>query len=178
MSDQTIADIYAANDRVREKFKRTLAGLTENELSALPDGEKWTVSQIVEHVSMVENGIMRICAKLLQKAKAEGQLSDGTVKFSEAFGTRSAEIATMKLEAPEFVHPTGERTVADSLASMDETLRSLAELRPLFEEFDADAHKFPHPFFGDLSAVEWLALCGGHEARHLKQINSLAEKMG
>lgn len=178
MTLQKIADIYAANDRVRDKFKRTLADLTESQLSALPEGEKWTISQIVEHVSMVENGIMRICAKLLEKAKADGLLSDGAVKFSDAFGTRSAEIATMKLEAPEFVHPTGERSVTDSLASMDETLRGLAELRSLFEEFDGGAHKFPHPFFGDLSAVEWLALCGGHEARHLKQITNLAEKIG
>ena len=178
MSDQTIADIYAANDRIREKFKGTLAGLTESQLSTLPDDEKWTISQIVEHVSMVENGIMRICAKLLEKAKAEGQLSDGKVKFSDAFGARSAEIATMKLEAPEFVHPKNERSVVDSLASMDETMNGLVELRPLFEEFDGDTHKFPHPFFGDLSAVEWLALCGGHKARHLKQINNLAEKIG
>ncbi len=145
----------------------------------MPDGEKWTISQIVEHVSMVENGIMRICAKLSGKSKGRWPaFRRHAVKFSDAFGTRSAEIATMKLEAPEFVHPTGERSVTDSLASMDETMRGLVELRPLFEEFDGDAHKFPHPFFGDLSAVEWLALCGGHEARHLKQITNLAEKIG
>ena len=100
--------------------------------------------------------------------------------FRDRGDKQQIETATRaaQLEAPEFVHPKNERSVVDSLASMDETMNGLVELRPLFEEFDGDTHKFPHPFFGDLSAVEWLALCGGHKARHLKQINNLAEKIG
>ena len=36
-----------------------------------------------------------------------------------------------------------------------------------------DTHKFPHPFFGELSATEWLVLLGGHEARHTAQIERI-----
>jgi hypothetical protein len=43
--------------------------------------------------------------------------------------------------------------------------------------FDGDTHKFPHPYFGPLSAVEWLVLLGGHEARHLQQIKNIAGKI-
>ena len=55
---------------------------------------------------------------------------------------------------------------------MENSRERLNELRPLFEEFDGDTAKFPHPYFGDLSAVEWLVLLGGHEERHLKQIQT------
>ena len=178
MSDQTIAEIYDANDRIREKFIETLAGLTDAQVSALPEGEKWTIAQITEHVSMVENGMSRICSKLLQNAKAEGQTSNGTVKISDAFAEKSTEVATLKLEAPEIVQPSHGKTIAESLAAMDETRGNLKQLRPLFEEYDCNSHKFPHPFFGDLSAGEWLLLVGGHEARHLKQIKHLLEKVG
>ncbi len=178
MSYQTISEIYATNDSIREKFNLTLETLTDRQASYRPEGEKWSVAQIVEHVSMVESGISRICAKLLSSAETDGQLSDGTVRISDRFIEKSSEIASMKLEAPERVHPTGEVSITESLDSMEESRTKLSELRPLFEEFDGDTHKFPHPFFGDLSAVEWLALVGGHEARHLKQIRTLLEKIG
>lgn len=178
MSQQTIADIYASNESIREKFKGTIAGLTESQLSTLPDGEKWTVTQIVEHVSMVEHGMSRICSKLLSSAKADGDLSDGGVEMSVVFTEKSAAIGAVKLEAPEMVHPSHGKTIAESLAAMEETRDKLNELRPLFEEYDCNTRKFPHPFFGDLSAGEWLLLLGGHEARHLKQIRNLVEKIG
>ena len=177
MSQQTITEIYASNDRIREKFKGTLADLTESQLSTLPDGEKWTIAQIVEHVSIVENGITRICSKLLSSAKDNGHLSDGTVKMSNTFTEKSTAATDVKLEAPEMVHPSHGMTIAQSLAAIDEAHDKLNELRPLFEGYDCNTGKFPHPYFGDMSAAEWLLLVGGHEARHLKQIRLLAEKI-
>lgn len=134
-------------------------------------------AQIVEHVSIVESGMVRICAKLLRKAEAEGRRSDGTVNVSDNFMEKSAEIATIKFEAPEIVHPTGEKTIADSITKMEESRTAREELRPAFESFDGNAHKFSHPFFGDLSAVEWLILIGGHEARHLNQIKGIRDRI-
>jgi hypothetical protein len=62
---------------------------------------------------------------------------------------------------------------------MEENRRKLEELRPLFESANcADDYKFPHPYMGELTATEWLALIGGHEARHLHQIKKLMRKIG
>jgi len=178
MSSQTVAEIYAANDRIREKLIETLATLTEHQVSFLPDGEKWTVAQIVEHLSIVESGIVRICAKLLSKAEKDEHRSDGSVTISDEFAAKGVEVAAVKLEAPEMVHPVQGKTISQSLASMEENREALNELRPLFEEFDCTARKFPHPYFGDLSAGEWLVLIGGHKARHSKQIKNLIGKIG
>ncbi len=176
MKYQTVEDIYAANDRIRERFRETMGEISAEQASSRIDGEKWTIAQIVEHVSIVEAGMVRICAKLLRKAEAERRRSDGKVNVSDAFMEKSAEIATIKLEAPEIVYPTGEKTIAESIVKMEESRTAFAELRPAFEAFDGTTHKFPHPFFGDLSAIEWLILLGGHEARHLKQIKRILER--
>ncbi len=64
-------------------------------------------------------------------------------------------------------------TIAESLAKLDENRRQLEELRPIFESVECSDFKFPHPAFGDISAHEWLALIGGHEIRHIEQINNL-----
>lgn len=178
MSNPTIADIYTNNDKIRENFLLEIGSFTERQTSSLPEGEKWTISQIVEHVSIVEDGITGICRKLLAKAQAEDKGSDGAVKISDSFLTRGAELAQIRVEAPERVHPVGGKTIAELMAKMQENRGRLDELRPQFENYDCNENKFPHPFLGDLSAAEWLVLIGGHEARHLAQIKNLIEKIG
>ena len=178
MNYQTISDIYEANDRVRAKLKATVENLTDEQASTLPDGEKWTVRDFVEHISIVDEGIMRISAKMLNAAKENGKTADGAAKISEDFIQKAEASRDIKLEAPERVRPTGTKSIAESLARMDETRQKLEELRPLFESVECSDLKFPHPAFGDLTAHEWLALLGGHEARHLRQIKNVLAKIG
>ncbi len=173
MNYQTIADVYAANDKIREKLKEIVENLTDEQLNFLPEGERWTVAQIVEHLSLVEDGMTRISRKLLNEAKENGKTSDGTVKISEEFFQKAQSSIGQKLEAPDHVHPKSGQTVPESLAKMEENRKRLNELRPLFESVECSDYKFPHPAFGELTAHEWLALIGGHEMRHIEQIKRI-----
>lgn len=177
MEYRSIADIYESNDRVHAKLCGTLEALTEEQIGALPGGEKWSVAQVVEHVSLVEGGIYRICAKLLSKAENGGQLNDGKLDLAE-FMQKAAGIIDVKLDAPEYVRPTGGRPISESLQVLEDNAKAFSELRPSFEKYDGNAHKFPHPYLGELSAVEWLALTGGHKIRHLMQIKRTVESLG
>ena len=177
MNDQTISDIYAKNDEIREKMKQFVSSLSDEQAAVLPEGEKWTIAEIIEHVAIVQEGMMKISAKLLTQAQATGKTSDGKARLSGNFAAKAAEAQTLKFEAPDRVRPTGNQSIEESLRKMDETRRALEDLRPLFESVECSDFKFPHPFMGDLTAHEWLALVGGHEARHLKQIvNRLENK--
>ena len=73
MNYQTISDIYEANDRVRAKLKAVVSGVTDEQASTLPDGEKWTIREFVEHIAIVDEGMMRICAKMLNAARENGK---------------------------------------------------------------------------------------------------------
>ncbi len=173
---KTIAEIYAANDKVREQLKNTVLDLTDEQTSFLPDGEKWTIAHFIEHIAIVENGMAKISAKLLRQGQAVGKQSDGTAKLSENFAQKAAEARDQKLEAPEIVRPTGNQTITESLAKMEENRQMLEELRPLFESVECSDFTFPHPAFGELTAHEWLTLIGGHEARHLRQLENIMAK--
>jgi hypothetical protein len=173
MNYQNVGDVYAQNARIRDKLKKTVGGLSHEQADMRAEEGKWSVAQIVEHMALVDEGMTKICAKLLQKAKSAGMGSDGKVDLPETFLQKSAEVAHMSLEAPEFVRPAGDRTIAESLARMDQNQKIMDEIRPLFESLDGKTHKFPHPFFGEISAHEWLALRGGHEARHIRQIEKI-----
>jgi hypothetical protein len=177
MNFETIGDIYAANDEARAGLKAVLADVTDAEANQLADGEKWTVAQLAEHIASVNDGVFRICRKLLGKAQEANLPAAAKLNVSDDFLSRSAEVHGVKLEAPERVHPTGTVTIGESLQKLDDNRRQLEELKPIFEEFDGDAAKFPHPYFGEISAVEWLIMAGGHEARHTTQIRKVLEKL-
>ena len=177
MNSRSIDDVYEKNAAASERMKAFLGSIEQTRLDALPKGEKWTIANIAEHVSMVEAGIVRICEKLLSKAESENQTSDGTIAMSESFGQKAAEIALIKLEAPEFVHPSGEKSIEEVMEKFAENQEKLLELKPMFEKFDSSGHRFPHPYLGDLSAGEWLILVGGHKIRHFKQMERLADRI-
>ena len=177
MDYQTIDEIYEGNDKIRTRLKQLVETIPAEKATALPEDEKWTVAQIVEHIAIVDEGALRICSKLLTKAQAAGQTSDGSVVITDNFRQKGSEIAGMKVEAPEFVRPTGSKTIAESITKLDETAQRIEELRELFTSVNGTELKFPHPFFGDISAQEWLALKGGHEMRHIKQIEKVLAKI-
>jgi hypothetical protein len=178
MNYKSIEEIYAGNDKIRERLRSLVSQLTPESMSTLPDGEKWTIAQIIEHIAMVDESTIKICAKLLKKSEEAGHASNGEVMISDGFLQKGVEIAALKVEAPSFVQPTGERTIVESMAKLDENGERLAAMRTQFESVGGTEFKFPHPFFGEISAQEWLALKGGHEHRHIKQIEKILEKIG
>jgi hypothetical protein len=177
MDYQTIDEIYAVNDRIRDHLAEMINGINVEELKTLPDGEKWSVEQIIEHVTIVEDGMFRICRKLLTQAQESGIKASGEIQISDAFRSYSENIDTAKLEAPERVWPTGERSVEECQAKMNENKTAFETLLSLFKEFDGIELKFSHPYFGPLSAQEWLVLAGEHMRRHTRQIEKLVEKI-
>jgi len=173
MNYSTIAEIYSANEKIRERFKETVSGLTVEQIDFAPDGDKWSIRQIVEHVAVVNEGMAKICAKLLSKAADIGRPSDGSAKVAKGFGLALEAVRDEKLRAPDMVHPVNNFSIAFSIETLDRCEAVLAALRPRFETIDAGEFRFPHPLFGELSAHEWLILSGAHEMRHLRQIREL-----
>lgn len=177
MKYESVADIYSANVKIREGLHATLEGVSESEAATLPAGEKWSIQQVVEHISMVETGISMICSRMLDAAKADGKTSDGTFGLSDKFRESLAQLATARVEAPDRVQPTGDVAIEDSLTKLTAATDSLNALRASLESTDVTAHTFPHPYFGPLTAAEWLVIAGLHERRHTAQIEVLLAKL-
>ncbi len=177
MNNQTINDIYETNGKIREKLIAAVSDLPDEKTKILHDGETWTLAEFVEHIAIVADGMAKISGKLLAQAQAAGRASNGAANLSANFAQKAVEARDMKFEAPDRVRPTGTKTVAESMEKLRAARQDLENLRPLFEQFDGSDFKFPHPFMGELTATEWLALVGGHEARHLRQIENLLQKI-
>ena len=177
MRYESIADIFTANAKTRERTIALAASISDVEAKTLPDDEKWSVQEIFEHIAIVDGGTIRIAERLLNAARESGNMSDGSFSLSDDFSQRSAAIAGLKVEAPERVRPTGQVSISDAMATMAANVSGFDSLRDDLEKYDLTGAKFPHPFFGDLNAAEWLVVKAGHEARHTAQVERLLEKI-
>lgn len=173
MRFESISDIYAANQKTRERLLAVLADVSDAEADKTTDDEPWSVNYITEHVAIVNNGMAGICSKLIEKAKANGAASEGSLAIGDKFYEYIGMMATRKAEAPERVRPIGGIPIGESKERLDSAATIFEGLRDEFETLDLSEDKFPHPYFGELTAVEWFALSGLHERRHTDQIERL-----
>lgn len=173
MNFESIDQIFSINDAIHADFAELIGQISREDAGEPIEGEKWSIAEIVEHLAMSEQGMSRICAILIKKAEANGDASDGRIDITNTFEDRGVAVVKTKMEAPDIVQPTGMQPVDESLAAIDGLHARLSEIKHLFNDFDGNKYKFPHPFFGDLSAIEWLVLIGQHKIRHTAQIRRI-----
>jgi hypothetical protein len=177
MKYESIADIFSANAKIREGLEIVLGGVSPEEATKVLDDGTWSIQQIVEHLALVGGGTARICTKLVDGARADNKPSDGSFSLSDEFNHHSEMAAAAKIQAPERVAPLGQVSIAESLQKLAEAQAAVDALQPDMERLDLGGHTFPHPFFGDLTAAEWLVVAGGHEMRHTLQVQRVLEQI-
>jgi uncharacterized damage-inducible protein DinB len=183
---QSISDIYAANETVRRQLKARVETLSEAQQTFRPDEGCWSVAEIIEHLAITEQNMVRLIGMLLQKAESAAAENPATGDDAPATAATHAfkpfsldshieQIRDKKLNAPEQVRPNGQVALAESLTNLQRTRDAVESFRTRLEAADPEAATYPHPAFGALNVYQWLAFIGHHEARHLRQIEQLLD---
>lgn len=172
---KNLSEIYAGLEKTREKLIAAVETLSPEKQDWRENGQGWSIKEIVEHVSLVEEGSLRIVQKLFGKAEANAVRSDVFPPLPIDFFQKLEGARDRKLEAPERIHPRGEQSLADSLEKLRKDRTVLTDLEAKLEKLDASAPTFPHPALGDLNAYQWIIMIGLHERRHLMQIERILQ---
>lgn len=170
---KNLGEIYESLEKSREKLISKVETLPPESENLRENGEGWTIREIVEHMSMVEERMLKVTQKLLARAQRDALPTDGLPPIPTEFLSKLEAARDRKLQAPEQMHPQGEQSVADSLAKLKKDRSVLAELRADIEKIDASAPTLPHPALGDLNLYQWIIMIGLHERRHLTQIERI-----
>jgi uncharacterized damage-inducible protein DinB len=173
----TIADILAANERAQERFIAAVSNLTEAQGGFRTAENQWTIAEIVEHISIVNDGMLRITHKLLKEAEAAPKPPKADLNLGHTALDENGE-QPPPFQAPERAHPKGGASIEDSLAKLRATLAGFAEIQPRLEAVDLSEQMFSHPAFGPINAYQWMVLLGEHEDRHRGQIERLKATAG
>ena len=177
MTYHTLDDIYAAMETEQARFIAEVSGLTEAQTSFRPDENVWTIAEIAEHLSITNNGFLRIAHKLLKEADAAGAGALNNLAVSNVLrlpdGSQPPPFA-----APDRVKPQGSQPLADSLAKLAEALAGFHEIKLRLSATDCSVPTFPHPAVGPLNAYQWMVVQAEHLDRHRGQVERLKQTAG
>jgi len=171
----SVPQIFETIDATRERLYKRAEGLNDEQLNARPDVGAWSVAEIIEHLTLIEDRLLGMMKIMLRKAEdASAPLDTASVEMKPFSLAQFVERARQeKYTAPESAHPSGKENLADLLVKMRETREELHSLSPRIETTDLSIVVYPHPVFGPLNFYQWLAFIGIHEERHLAQIEKV-----
>jgi uncharacterized damage-inducible protein DinB len=177
MTYNSVAEIFDDIDGTRERLSRTVTELNAEQQVFRPSPDRWSVADVVEHLSIVEARVVKLISTLLDKAESNGHARGAETPFAPVSIAEQVELTrAQKLDAPEEIRPTG-ASLPDSLSRLRSTRAALQALRPRVERVDGTQIRFPHPAWGAINLYQWIAFVGAHESRHLAQIEALKETM-
>lgn len=167
-------------DRVHEKLMATVAPLDEVLFAKAPAAGSWSVAQIIQHLALVEDRVI----KDLEKEVARPPRNVSLVKRFMPTSIVSSRLVRVK--APQAVNPETNRpsdahevpAKADAIGNYN---RARDDLKQLCKSHGNDRFRqivFKHPFLGEIDGVATVSFVGYHEQRHFKQIREVLKTLG
>ena len=183
MSYNSVAEIYEAIDEARGRLLASVESLGEGQDVFRPGPDRWSIAEIIEHLSLVEGQIARLFHVMLSKAEAAGAAraeGEADAPFAAPVSIEHfvEALREKKLQSPGGARPGGQLSLADALARLRESRAALHSLRPRLERIDGTALRYPHPAAGPIDIYQWLLFVGSHEDRHRFQIEALKQSPG
>lgn len=165
-------DTLTLLDAERAALLDNVARVQEQDLSRRPSPEVWSIAEVLEHLATVERGVAKLIAKRGRQAPAPDQAAASPLDEARVARLRGRD---KRMEAPDFVRPTGSLSAADALRYLEE---SRAGLRKALQDADPaslEGCTHPHPVLGPITLRDWIHFVAHHEARHAAQVAEIAD---
>ena len=168
-------------DYIEGERQALLAGvqnLSQAQLDFKPAPEQWSVGEILHHLHVVEKGLPKLYAMLLQKTAEAGFKPETAGSMLQSLDHKQLDVPNQKLQAPKRVFPQAGIAKNELFALLKSSRQTLIDAVSQAGDYDLSEVKWPHPFFGDINFYQWILFVGKHEKRHLGQINRLKAAQG
>ena len=155
----------------RAELLKKLEGVDRERMAQRPAEDKWSVAEILDHLTMVEGGIARLVAKRCAQARATGLRSeDSTESILGCINHMVDTLDNARIEVPDQVRPRTNPDPAKALQGLQEGRQSLREAAKLADGLALGEIKHTHVLLGELDLYQWIVFLGRHEARHTRQV--------
>lgn len=126
----------------------------------------WNAGDVAEHLLLFDIRLQEILATATQPANR-----NPTEKIAEYTGRVTNREA--RIDAPPFLIPVpAERTPAEMIAKL-RTERNKIVTAMATQDLTLVSTDFPHRFFGEMTAYEWVVFLDLHTHRHFPQLKEL-----
>lgn len=163
-------------DNSRERLLQAVAGLAEEQRAFRPAEDRWSVTDCVEHIIVVERFIF---ANILRKIETPPQPE----RRPEVAGKEHAVLTRVpareiRVKGPDPVMPTGRWPDFEVMLGEFQQTRDRSRAFAIETQACLEDHFFPHPFLGELDCYQWLLFLGTHCERHVRQLEEVKADPG
>lgn len=170
-----VAELVEYLDRQRTALLAAAAPVPADRWTDRPAADRWSISDVCEHLHLVERGTAKLIAAAADEARAANHAAEtGTASVLGVLDWSSMEDRTDKRIAPERVAPRQTPDAATALRQLEE---SRAALRSAIERADGlalESVRKQHPRLGEIDLYQWMVFVGRHESRHAAQVAEIA----
>ena len=161
--------------RHREALRHAVDAVPPALRTQRPDPERWSVAEVLDHLSIVEQRVTQRLAAALEAARAGHPPSDATATLSlsdEGFAERLVD-REQRFKTSQASEPRPGREAEAAWAALEATRRALVDVVEASAGMTMPGAVAPHPAFGPLTFRQWVIFVGGHDARHAKQVKEI-----
>jgi uncharacterized damage-inducible protein DinB len=172
-TDELLRHLDTQHERLRTAVERIPSSRREEK----PSPDRWSVAEVIEHLSIVESRIERVFSSKLAEARASGQVGPEH-DMSPVVGTLDMDRVldrSRKITAAEAARPTGKLDLEAAWQQLERARGKLCESVRGADGLALCEVVHPHPVLGPINLYQWIAFVGGHEARHAAQVLELAD---
>jgi uncharacterized damage-inducible protein DinB len=173
-----VAGVFQQLDDARLALRAAVDSVPSGARSIRPGEDRWSVNEILEHLSLVERRFTGLIAMRIAEAESAGLEAEGAARdpFPANLRQLFADRANRRT-APEAVHPTRNLSDAEAWAAVEAARATLRETVTAADGKALSRVKHAHPVFGTLDVYQLVELIASHEIRHSKQIAGIAEQL-
>ena len=165
-------------DDTHAALRATVASIPSSLRNTRPAPDRWSIAEVLEHLSRVESGLTRLLASKLADARQTGLLEpDPNASPIDDLVDRRLLDRTRRIVAGERVVPRGEMDADQAESALDSARQALRELLIAHDGMNLGLVRHPHPVLGEIDGYQWFAFIGTHEARHTHQIREIEETL-
>jgi hypothetical protein len=159
-------------DSVHHRLLGAVSPLGPELFSKQPSQGEWSVAQIVQHLWMVEERVI----KDLEIAIAKEPQKIGLLR--KLVPTSIVASRLLRVKSPKGVTPVEVIEKEAAIENFDRARNSLKQLVATHGHERFRKLVFKHPFLGKIDGVATISFVGYHEQRHYKQILEVLRKLG
>ena len=169
-----LASVLAALDDSRRALELAVNDVDPVKRAVRPWPERWSLAEVLEHVSLAEASFTGWIATGIERARAGGLGHEAAERspLPEAVRARLADRVHRRV-APARVQPKGDMSAEDAWSAVVEVERRLKEVLAAADGLALNDVSVDHPAFGALNIYQWVELMAAHRRRHVDQVREI-----
>jgi hypothetical protein len=172
-----LQELWQRNDAARAALIEEVRGLNDGQLAFQAVPGRWSIGEILDHLSLSERSLARTLSKLLQQAAGRGEIGQPEI-MPPPVTQIDLTLYNEPAGAPESALPSPDRPLERMLTDLAESRERMVEITRRADGRVVGTVTLRHFQLGDLGFYQWLALAGAHEMKHLAQVRQIKARPG